>query len=197
MQLLMREISHRSKNLLAVVQAIAGQTAHSAGTLDEFEERFIKRLQGLAASHDLLVHENWRGVRMFELAREQLGPFAEANSSRLTLQGPAVMLTAEAAQAIGLALHELATNATKYGAWMTPVGHVTFSWTKEADGDVELTWLERGGPRVLAPTKKGFGHVVIEKMVALSVNGGVTMTFEPDGLRWVLFVPGTNLAALP
>ena len=148
-------------------------------------KRIGERLRGLAASHDLLVHENWRGVRMFELAREQLGPFAEANSSRLTLQGPAVMLTAGSSRSHRLGVARACDQCDEYGAWMTPVGHVTFL-DEEADGDVELTWLERGGPRVLAPTKKGFGHVVIEKMVALSVNGGVTMTFEPDGLRWVL-----------
>ncbi len=193
-QLLMREISHRSKNLLAVVQAIAGQTARSAGSLEEFEKRFMKRLQGLSASHDLLVRENWRGVRMFELAREQLAPFAEANSSRLALQGPAaVMLTAEATQAIGMALHELATNATKYGAWTASAGHVTFSWTKDADANLQLMWLERGGPRIEAPTRKGFGQIVVEKMVALSVSGNVTMRFEPEGLTWVLSVPHANL----
>ena len=193
-QLLMREISHRSKNLLAVVQAIAGQTVRTSGTLEEFEKRFVDRLQGLAASHDLLVQENWRGVRMFELAREQLAPFAD--SPRLTLQGPDVMLTAEAAQAIGLALHELATNATKYGAWLTPVGNVTLSWQFNDDSrDLELRWLERGGPSVDAPTRKGFGQVVIEKMVALSVNGQVAMMFEPEGLEWTLSVPRSNLSS--
>ena len=161
----------------------------------------IKRLQGLAASHDLLVHENWRGVRMFELAREQLGPFAEANSSRLTLQGPAVMLTAGSSTSrSGLALHQARDQCDEVRCLDDTCGSCHFfldqggRWRRRTQ-----TWLERGGPRVLAPTKKGFGgDVVIEKMVALSVNGGVTMTFEPDGLRWVLIVvPGTNLAALP
>ena len=192
----MREISHRSKNLLAVVQAIAGQTVRTSGTVEEFEKRFVERLQGLAASHDLLVQENWRGVRMFELAREQLAPFAEVGSPRLTLQGPDVMLTAEAAQAIGLALHELATNATKYGAWLTPLGNVTVSWRFHNDhADLVLSWVERGGPRVEATTRKGFGQVVIEKMVALSVNGQVAMIFEPEGLKWTLSVPRSNLSS--
>jgi PAS domain S-box-containing protein len=193
-KLLMREVSHRSKNLLAVVQAIASQTIRTSETLDAFGKRFIQRLQGLAASQDLLVQENWRGVRIGDLAREQLVPFAEAGGPRLTLTGSTLMLTGEAAQAIGLALHELATNATKYGAWMTPLGHVSLTWDVGSDGALHLKWIERGGPRVEAPIRKGFGQVVIENMVAISVDGSVDMRFEPDGLTWKLSIPSSNLA---
>ncbi len=192
-KLLMREVSHRSKNLLAVVQAIASQTIRTSQTLDDFGRRFVQRLQGLAASQDLLVLENWRGVRMSDLVREQLAPFAEVGP-RLTLQGPPVILTGEAAQAIGLALHELATNATKYGAWLSPSGHVSVSWQIVLDGDMVLTWAERGGPLVAKPQRKGFGQVVIEQMVAVSVGGSVDMRFEPDGFTWSLLVPQSNLA---
>jgi PAS domain S-box-containing protein len=193
-KLLMREVSHRSKNLLAVVQAIASQTIRTSESLDAFGKRFIQRLQGLAASQDLLVQENWKGVRIGDLAREQLVPFAEVGGSRLTMHGTAHMLTGEAAQAIGLALHELATNATKYGAWVTPIGHVSLTWVVGHDGALQMTWVERGGPRVEAPVKKGFGQVVIEQMVAISVDGSVDMRFDPDGLTWSLCVPASNLA---
>ncbi len=196
-QLLMREISHRSRNLLSVVQAIAGQTARTAGSMQEFETRFSRRLLGLAASHDLLVHEGWRGAPLAELVRQQLAPFAGPQSARLAISGPDVILTTEAAQAIGLALHELATNAIKYGALANATGKVTISWTFETDPDgapaLRLSWIEDGGPPVTPPSRKGFGHVVIERMVAQALNGGVIMDFAPRGLRWVLSIPAASL----
>jgi two-component sensor histidine kinase/putative methionine-R-sulfoxide reductase with GAF domain len=195
-QLLMRELSHRAKNLLAVVQAIAGQTVRTAGSLDAFEKRFAQRLQGLAASHDLLVHENWRGAPLADLARQQLAAFAEEGSYRLALSGPDVVLTASAAQTIGLALHELATNATKYGAWSAPAGQVTLDWAFDDQAGqprLRLRWVESGGPRVERPTRRGFGHVVIENMVAQSVDGEVHADYDPKGLRWTLSIPVGNL----
>jgi len=196
-QLLMREISHRAKNLLAVVQAIAGQTVRTAGSLEMFEKRFAQRLQGLAASHDLLVHENWRGAPLADLARQQLAPFAEEGSYRLASSGPDVVLTASAAQTVGLALHELATNAIKYGAWSVPAGQVTLEWAfddKAGQPQLRLRWIERGGPPVERPTRKGFGHVVIENMVAQSVDGEVHVDYNPKGMRWTLSIPIGNLA---
>jgi PAS domain S-box-containing protein len=198
-QLLMREISHRSKNLLAVIQAIAGQTARSAGTIEEFEMRFARRLHGLAASHDLLVHEGWRGAPLAELVRQQLAPFAEAGSSRLELSGPDVVVTAEAAQAIGLALHELATNAIKYGALSRETGHVMASWEFETTpgepARLRLTWVERGGPPATTPSRKGFGHIVIERMVADALDGEIAMVFAPEGLHWTLSIPAKNIVS--
>jgi PAS domain S-box-containing protein len=191
-QLLMREISHRSKNLLAVVQSIAGQTARSVDTLESFEERFGERLRGLAASHDLMVEANWRGAALADLARQQLTPFADAGGPRLALDGPPAMLTIEATQALGLALHELATNAMKYGAWSAPQGKVTLLWTIEPEGDLRLSWIERGGPVVTAPARKGFGHVVIESMIGQSLDGHVAMDFDPRGLTWTLSIPPKN-----
>ena len=195
--LLMREISHRSKNLLSVVQAIAGQTARTAGTLPNFQETFTQRLQGLAASHDLLVQEEWRGALLHDLARRQLALFAEAGGSRLTLNGPKAMLTAQAAQAIGLALHELGTNAIKHGAWSVSEGQVEFSWASDPSADdpdrMRLRWVERGGPPVIPPAAKGFGHVVIESMVAQTTGGEVSMEFDSLGLVWTLSISGQNL----
>jgi PAS domain S-box-containing protein len=123
-QFLMHEISHRSKNLLTVIQSIARRTVRTAGTMEEFERRFERRLQGLAASHDVLIRENWHGAPLANLVRQQLVPFVEIQSSRFEVAGPDIVLTAEAAQAIGLAIHELATNAIKYGALSEPAGKV-------------------------------------------------------------------------
>jgi len=190
-QLLMREVSHRSKNLLAVVQAIAGQTSRTSDTLEDFDTKFGQRLRGLAASHDLLVHEDWRGAALSDLVTQQLQPFAEVGR-RLTVDGPPIMLRAEAAQPIGLALHELATNAMKYGAWSIPSGRVAVSWSQAGSETVLLSWLEMGGPEVAIANKKGFGHIVIENMVAQSVGGEVRLDFRPTGVSWTLSIPAEN-----
>jgi PAS domain S-box-containing protein len=195
---LLLEVSHRAKNLLSVIQAIAGQTVRSAGSLDEFETRFSSRLHGLAASHDILVSQSWQGAPLAELVRLQLAPFVDAGSSRLELVGPDVVLAARSAQAIGLALHELATNATRYGALSSPTGRIRVSWTFDDVGaahprPLRLSWAELGGPPATAPAKKGFGYLVIERMAASAVSGEVAMEHSPAGLRWVLSIPAANL----
>jgi PAS domain S-box-containing protein len=200
-QFLMHEISHRSKNLLMVIQSIARRTARTAGTVDEFEQRFGRRLQGLAASHDVLVRENWHGAPLASLVRQQLVPFVEVRSSRFEVAGPDIIVTAEAAQAIGLAIHELATNAIKYGALSDPAGKVSVSWMLDenpgAAGQVLLRWIEQGGPPVSPPSRKGFGHVVIGEMVERSLNGKVAMEFAREGLKWSVAIPAANLVSDP
>jgi PAS domain S-box-containing protein len=194
---LLLEVSHRAKNLLSVIQAIAGQTVRSAGSLDEFETRFSSRLHGLAASHDILVSQSWQGAPLAELVRLQLAPFVDVGSSRLELVGPDVVLEVRAAQAIGLALHELANDAAKYGALSAPTGKVRVSWTFDDAGahprPLRLSWAELGGPPATAPVKKGFGYLVIERMAASSVSGEVAMEHSPAGLRWVLTISAANL----
>lgn len=195
-QMLMREISHRSKNLLAVVQAIAGQTARRAETLGDFRERFGRRLRSLAASHDLLVTKNWQGAPLRELVREQLAAFAE-RGARLDLDGPDIVLSAAAAQTIGMALHELATNATKYGSWSVPGGRVAIEWQIERGDEpmLRLAWVESGGPPVRPPVRKGFGHVVFEQMVAQQLGGEVQADYARAGLCWKLTMPLASVAA--
>lgn len=194
---LMHEISHRSKNLLTVIQSIARRTARTAATMKDFESRFGQRLQGLAASHDVLVRNSWQGAPLAELMRQHLLPFADAKSSRLELVGPDITVTAEAAQAIGLALHELATNAIKYGALSVPTGKVKMSWILDdtADGPRQLllSWIEQGGPPVAPPSRIGFGHLVIDDMIARSLDGKVALEFAPLGLKWSVVIPGTHL----
>jgi PAS domain S-box-containing protein len=198
-QFLMHEISHRSKNLLMVIQSIARRTARSAGSMEEFERRFERRLQGLAASHDVLVSKNWHGAPLADLVRQQLVPFAEIQGSRIELAGPDVVVTAEAAQALGLAIHELATNAIKYGALSVPAGKVSVSWALEGDAAAAaallLNWAEEGGPQVTPPERKGFGHVVIGEMVERSLGAKVAMEFAAQGLNWSVSIPATNLVS--
>jgi PAS domain S-box-containing protein len=196
-RLLMRELAHRSKNLLAVVHAISVQTGRTALNVDEFNARFILRLKGLAASHDLLIDQNWQGAPLDQLVRDQLAPFVEAGSARLEIEGPHVLLSPEAAQAIGLALHELATNAVKHGSLSVPAGRTAISWELENSGafprQLRLRWTERGGPAVKLPSHKGFGHVVFERIVSASLKGKVVMDFDPQGLNWELTIPVENL----
>ena len=196
-QFLMKEITHRSKNLLAVVQAIAGQTARTGGSLEEFQDRFGRRLQGLAASHDVLVHEGWRGAQLADLVRQQLVPFVDAQSPRIEIAGPDIVVTVEAAQAIGLAIHELATNAVKYGALSAETGKIKVGWKMDSDGHepraLLLSWVEEGGPPVTPPSRKGFGHIVFHHMIASSLNGKVAMEFAAEGLNWTVSIPAHNL----
>lgn len=186
---MMREVSHRAKNLLAIIQAMATQTARTSVSITEFQARFSQRLQGLSASHDLLVNQNWEGVDLAALIWAQLKPFADDAGGRLTVAGPAIFLTPASAQSLGLALHELATNATKYGALSIPNGTVTISWRLAAempDPKFYLTWTESGGPQIGKPKHKGFGHTVYERMMGQALNASVHTKYEPTGIVWTI-----------
>src|SRR5262249_10816826 len=153
-QLLMREVNHRAKNMLSLVQAIARQTA--AREPEDFIGCFTERIQALAANQDLLIRNEWKGVDVEDLVRAQLAPFADRVGSRIAVDGPKLRLSATAAQAIGLTLHELATNAGKYGALSTDRGCVDICWG--AGGNVfAMSWTERDGLPVSPPERRGFG----------------------------------------
>ncbi|MFZ0424402.1 MAG: HWE histidine kinase domain-containing protein [Xanthobacteraceae bacterium] len=191
---LLQELSHRSKNLLSIVQAIADQTLRHCTDLKEFQNRFDGRLRGLAASNTLLASGNWRGSSLRALVELQLAPFVDLRSPQIEIGGPNVDLTAEAAQAIGLALHELATNAVKHGALSVARGMLSVSWQVDQVRNpraLELDWRERAGPAVTVPKRTGFGHVVMKKMVEQAVQGRVEIDFAPQGLRWSLRAPAT------
>jgi two-component sensor histidine kinase len=196
LKVVMRELTHRSKNLLAVVQGIARQTAQTVGTLPIFVDRFGARLQALARAHDLLVDESWRGASFDELVSTQLGHVIEKSDERLDASGTRVMLKPEAAQNVALALHELATNAAKYGALSTETGKVTVRWGfRSVDGKdgFEVTWTEAGGPPVEEPKRKGFGRMMIERLVPRAIDGTSDLVFDPKGIRWTLRFPDTYL----
>jgi PAS domain S-box-containing protein len=187
--LLMREINHRAKNMLSLVQAIARQTA--ARNTEDFIERFTERIQALAANQNLLVRNEWRGVDIEDLVRAQLAHFADLVGSRIKVQGLSVCLNAAAAQAIGLALHELATNAGKYGALSVDAGRVEVCW--RLDGDVfAMTWSEFNGPPVSPPERRGFGSVVVISMVKQTIDGEAELDYVPSGIVWKLTCPAAN-----
>ncbi len=187
--LLMREINHRAKNMLSVVDAIAHQTV--ASNPEDFVERFSERIQALSANQDLLVRNEWQGVDVEELVHAQLAHFAGLIGSRIAVQGPKLRLKAGSAQAIGLALHELATNAWKYGALSTDTGRVDVCWGADRDA-LTMSWTERDGPPVSAPKRRGFGTIVMETMAERSVDGTVDLDYAPSGLAWHLTCPAAN-----
>jgi PAS domain S-box-containing protein len=187
--LLMREVNHRSKNLLALVQAIARQTNAPEDFLNHFDER----LQALAAGDDLLVKNDWKGVDFMELARSQLAHVIDPVDARIELSGPPILVSASTAQTLGMALHELATNAGKYGALSNHTGRVELAWNVKdgtsADGVFTINWRESGGPPVTEPSRSGFGSSVICNMVEYNLNAEVRLNFFAAGLEWRLQCP--------
>jgi two-component sensor histidine kinase len=192
---LMRELSHRAKNQLAVVVAMARRTGGDNETLRDFRSVFAERLLALARSTDLLVEQNWKGVPIAELIDAQLRPFQSGEESRVTLEGPRIDLSADAAQNLGLALHELATNASKYGALSSAGGSVAIRWLITQPGRFRINWTERGGPPVSVPAEAGFGSQVIQRTVAQALNGEVTHDFPQEGVVWTLEVALAEIAA--
>jgi PAS domain S-box-containing protein len=187
--LLMREVNHRAKNMLSVVDAIAHQTA--ARNPEDFVERFSERIQSLSANQDLLIRNEWHGVGINDLVCAQLAPFDDLIGSRIIIDGPELRLKAASAQAIGLALHELATNAGKYGALSKDTGRLDIGWATNSD-IFTMSWAERGGPDVSPPQRRGFGSIVMEQMTERSVDGRVDLEYAPSGVTWRLTCPTAN-----
>ena len=196
LRLLMRELTHRSKNLLAVIQAMARQTARHAGSTDAFLRQFSARLQALAASHDLLIRESWHGASLRESFRAQLAGYIDVADGQVATDGEAVSLKPEAAQSLGIAVHELAMNAAKFGALSVPEGRVSIDWSVR-DQAIDLNWRECNGPKVKARRKKGFGSMVIENNLARALDAKVDMAFDPDGLRCHIIIPASQIQPAP
>lgn len=187
---LKREASHRAKNVLAVVQAVARQTA--ASRPDAFIETLEKRIASLAASHDLLVRNGWGETDLAALVEAQLAPFEAHDHQRLDISGEPVVIGPEAAQTLGMVLHELATNASKYGALSIPEGSVAISWRVQSGEDgaaLTLSWTERGGPPVAAPARTGFGSRLVSRMASTALRATITQDWRPEGLALALVCP--------
>ncbi len=193
--LLLKELNHRSKNLLAVADAIVRQTAKSLPP-GELVERVSRRLHALSINQDLMIERDWRGADIAQIIQSQLAFILDEPARRVQLEGPPSIVTPRVAQALGLAIYELAANAVKYGALSVPAGRIQVKW--EIGGAAEqrefkLTWRELGGPPPIRPVRKGFGSTIIENMIARSVLGSATMTYAPTGLIWELNAPETGL----
>jgi two-component sensor histidine kinase len=190
-RLLMGEVNHRSKNLLSVVQSIAVLSSKLADP-QTFASDLMQRIAGLSACQDLLLQSEWNGVDVADLVRAQLAPFRDLVDRRIFISGPKAGLNPAAAQAIGMALHELSTNAAKYGALSNLDGRVLIGWSVTAEGNASkfcLHWLEEGGPKVEPPTRKGFGQKVMVSMVEAAVNGKVQVEYCEAGIAWRLTAP--------
>jgi PAS domain S-box-containing protein len=193
LRLLLRELTHRSKNLLAVIQAIARQTAARTKTIDDFLDRFGARLVAIGCSQDLLVADNWHGASLRTLVEQQLN--IDRSGSQIVIDGEDVMLKPEAVQNLGLALHELATNAQKYGALSSGRGSVRIHWQFCEADQLKLTWEERGGPPVSTPERSGFGRAMIESVVGKALEGEVKLSFPAKGVRCVIMIPEAQVAS--
>ncbi|MBL8771608.1 MAG: PAS domain-containing protein [Phenylobacterium sp.] len=177
---LMAELDHRVKNVLAAVQALAQQTAKRTTSLDAFVTTFSGRLKAMASANELLTAARWRGAAIDHLAAAELGAIAPGQTS---WAGPELFLTPRAANALSLALHELATNAVKYGALSTETGHVHLAWRERRAGGFELTWTETGGPTVQPPARRGFGSTLLEQVTGRELNGNVAVEYPPAGVK--------------
>lgn len=185
-QLLVHELNHRSKNILSLVQSIARQT--SGSNHEDYIGRFSQRLQALAANQDLLVKSEWNGVSIHDLVRAQLAHFADLIGERILIHGPSLSFTPAAAQAVGLVLNELATNAGKYGALANLKGGIDITWARDED-TFSISWTESNGPHVIPPDRLGFGNTVIVSLAEMSVEGAVDLQFPSSGLTWRLTCP--------
>ena len=187
LQILMKELQHRTNNLFAVIQAMARQTVRTSASFVDFEQQFGARVQALAQSNALLIDQEWKGVSLDKLIEAQLAPFIGTDSTRFEMVGPPVTMAAATIQTLGLALHELATNASKYGALSAPGGKVVVSWGFEEGSDApdsfRMEWREQGGPPVKPATRKGFGRFVTDQMVTRALSARVDTEFASDGLR--------------
>jgi len=192
-RMLLREVNHRSKNLLTVIAVIARRT--QTGSIAEFVKSLGARINGLAANQDLLVATEWRGAELKQLVGAHLDPFCENVRARVDISGPYILLGPEAAQNIGMALHELATNAAKYGALSNNTGRIAIEWSLDGDR-FRLDWSERDGPAVRAPDRKGFGTTVLTTLVSTALAGETTLDYDPAGLRWSLTCPASRLPAV-
>jgi two-component system, chemotaxis family, CheB/CheR fusion protein len=192
---LMNEMAHRTRNLFTVIQAMARLTVRHSADLKDFEARFSDRILGLSHSNDLLLQQEWHGVGLRKLIEAQLAPFVDAKQKALEITGPDVLIAAKDVQVLGLAIHELATNAAKYGALSTTEGKITLHWSFHEGGVApdyfRLIWQEHNGPTVKPPQRRGFGSFVMEQMIKRELDATVKTSFAPDGIVWTLHMPAS------
>jgi two-component sensor histidine kinase/PAS domain-containing protein len=197
--LLIRELHHRVKNTLATVQAIVGSTARTASSIESFYEAFVGRIMSLAHTHSVLTEDTWQTASLRNLLANELKPYAEGaleegpdGDARIQLVGPSIDMSSEIAVPIGMAIHELTTNAAKYGALSNREGRVAITWAVEPGGPagiLRFSWVESGGPPVSPPTRQGFGSRLLQRVLTAQVRAEVTMTYPPEGFCLTMLAP--------
>lgn len=192
---LTRELNHRVKNTLANVLSIVALTRRRSVDLDDFAESLTGRIRALSATHDLLSQSDWTNAPIAEIVRSELAPYMAENDSHVEMTGPDISLAPNDAMSLGLAIHELATNAAKYGSLKAADGRVFVTWRLAEPDIAEVHWREAGGPPVEPPTKRGFGRDLLEKIVAHELQSKVDLRFDPAGVECTLRVPVRRLAS--
>ncbi|MDP2410188.1 MAG: HWE histidine kinase domain-containing protein [Pseudolabrys sp.] len=188
-----REFDHRVKNLLTTVGTIARRTAKTSLSTEDFIANFEARINAMARTHQLLVEGGWDGMSLFDLLSAELKPYVQSDHCRVAIEGPPVTLTGKQAETLGLAFHELATNAAKYGALKDPNAALDISWRRDA-GMITIDWSETGLHGLVPPTTRGFGSVIIEKAVPAELSGSVERDFRPRGLHCRIEIPQATAA---
>jgi len=199
-KLLIRELHHRVKNTLANVRAMMGATAKSSGSVDDFVRDFSARIVSLADTHSMLTDDYWQMASLHKLVESELRHYDTTDKSRVVLEGPNVALVADIAIPIGMAFHELASNSSKYGALSRPTGRLEVRWSvsnSEGERMLNLDWLEKGGPKVEQPRRRGFGTTLLEKVVAVQCQAKVELNYHPDGLRFAMALPLRDTRLVP
>jgi PAS domain S-box-containing protein len=189
--ILAREAEHRTKNILATVQATVRLT--QSDTSDDLKSTIAGRIQALANAHTLFVQTRWTGADLRELVTQELSPYCQGVETRARVEGPQLLLEPYAAQTIAVALHELTTNAAKYGALSIPDGRIHVAWSAAENGRLVLRWTEAGGPLVTAPTRKGFGTRVMESMIRDQLKGAMHFDWHADGLACEIVLPNSTV----
>jgi PAS domain S-box-containing protein len=188
--LLINELNHRVKNTLATVQSIAFQSLKHSQTVEHAHERIENRLIALSRVHDVLTQESWDSAELRTIVHQAISPFESVDLQRFAISGPAIKLPPQQVLPLSMAVHELLTNALKYGALSVPSGWISISWDIAPDGKtLSLRWDENGGPPVKAPSKRGFGTRLIERGLAQELGGAVTIEFDPSGVICAITIP--------
>jgi two-component sensor histidine kinase len=194
-ELLINELNHRVKNTLATVQSLAAQTLRTSDGNLAARQAFEARLIAVSKAHDVLTRENWEGASLGDIAAQVLAAYRDAAPDHLTIEGPPVRLAPRSALALAMALHELATNAAKYGALSTKAGRVRLSWrveggpSGEGGRTLQVRWAEEDGPPVSPPARKGFGSRLMERNLAADLDGAVTLDFAASGVVCTIEMP--------
>ncbi len=194
-RLLMAELDHRVKNTLANVQALVSHTSRSATSLRDFAEGLDRRIRSMSRAQSLLTESRWEGVSIDALVHEELAAY-KTHDNNIRIVGPSVILEPKSALALSLAIHELATNAAKYGALSVESGRLDIGWKIGASGELELAWQESGGPRVLVPERRGFGSTLIERVLAMEIGGRSKLSFEPGGVQCSIRLPRSTISSV-
>jgi two-component system CheB/CheR fusion protein len=190
-EMLLHELQHRVKNILATVAALASRMVKASTTIEQFSTSFVERLRAMGRVHEVLSRHQWEGADVKLLISTALNPYANEDNSNIAMSGPAVLLKSNAAATLGMVLFELANNAAKYGALSAEKGRIELNWRVDdkAERQLELTWRERDGPRIETQPEKSFGTNFIERSLEYELGGSAELKFEPSGLQCILRVP--------